>query len=121
MKTFPQAIRGAFGSGLAIAVLASCSNPNGLGVADFGTVTGRVVDTPSRLPISGATISIGNVVSVTAPTDQGGFILRNVPVGTQEIRIDAVGWQRYKTTITVTKNQSTDVGVVGLPSALTAR
>ena len=119
MKTFPQLIRCAFGIGFIACTLAACANPNGLGVADFGTVTGRVVDTQSQLPISGATISVGNIVAVTAVTDQGGFVLRNVPVGTQEIRIDAVGWQRYKTSISVTKNQPTDVGVIGLPSALT--
>ncbi len=118
MKTFPQTIRCAFGSALLAAALAACTNPNGMGVADFGTVTGRIVDTQSQLPISGATISIGNIVALTAPSDQGGFILRNVPVGTQELRIDAVGWQRYKTNVTVTKNKTTDIGVIGLPSSL---
>lgn len=121
LKTFPQALGGAFGFGLIACALASCANPNGLGVADFGTITGRVVDTQSRLPISGATIAVGNVVTITAPSDQGGFVLRNIPVGTQEVRIDAVGWQRYRTTVTVAKNATADIGVIGLPSSLTTQ
>ncbi len=124
MKTFPPARRVASalrgGALLVVAcAVSACGNPNGLGVADFGTITGRVVDTQSQLPISGATISIGNIVALTAPSDQGGFVLRNVPVGTQELRIDAVGWQRYKTNVTVTKNTATDIGVIALPSSLT--
>jgi hypothetical protein len=121
LKTFPQAIRGAFGIGLIACSLAACKTPDGTAVADFGTVTGRVVDTQSQLPISGATISIGNIVALTAPTDQGGFVLRNVPVGTRELRIDALGWQRYRVDVTVTKNQATDIGVIGLPSSLNTR
>ncbi len=89
-----------------------------MGVADFGTVTGRVVDSQSLQPITGATISVGNIVSITAAIDQGGFVLRNVPVGTQTISISAIGWQSYKTTLKVTVNAATDVGVIGLPSAL---
>jgi hypothetical protein len=119
VKTFPQLRRGAFGVGLALA-LAACGKPNGFGIPTFGTVTGRVVDTQSMLPISGATITIGNILSVTAPSDAGGFVLRNIPVGTQELRIEALGWQRYRTSVTVTANQTTDIGVIGLPSSLTA-
>jgi len=66
------------------------------GVSEYGTVTGRVVDTDSLQPIPGATISIGNIVSITAAIDQGGFVLRNVPVGTQTLSISAIGWKSYK-------------------------
>jgi hypothetical protein len=118
LKTFPQAIGGAFGIGLVAFALVACKNPAGAGAADFGTVTGRVVDLQSKLPIAGATISIGNIVALTAPTDQGGFVLRNVPVGTQELRIDAIGWQRYRVNVTVVKDKPTNIGVIGLPSSL---
>ncbi len=119
MKTFPQLLRVAFGIGLFVAACAASGNPHGFGAAQFGTVTGRVVDTQTTLPIAGATITMGNIVAVTAPNDKGGFVLRNVPVGTQPLRIDASGWQRYTTTVTVTKDQATDIGVIGLPSTLT--
>jgi len=120
LKTFPQLLRVAFGTGLFVAACVARGNPHGFGAVQFGTVTGRVVDTQSTLPIAGATITIGNIVSVTAPNDKGGFVLRNVPVGTQPLRIDATGWQRYTTNVTVTNNRSTDIGVIGLPSTLTA-
>jgi len=119
VKTFPQLLRVAFGTGLFVAACAASGNPHGFGSVQFGTVTGRVVDTQSTLPIAGATITMGNIVSVTAPNDKGGFILRDVPVGTRPLRIDASGWQRYTTNVTVIKDTSTDIGVIGLPSTLT--
>jgi iron complex outermembrane receptor protein len=89
-----------------------------MGVADYGTVVGRVVDTDSLQPITGATISIGNIVSITATIDNGGFVLRNVPVGTGTITISAIGWQTYHAPVKVRANQSTDAGTIGLPSSL---
>jgi hypothetical protein len=119
LKNFPKMVRSAFAVGLSVCALAACTpNPNGLGVDNFGTVTGRVLDRDSLQPISGATISIGNIVSITAAIDAGGFVLRNVPVGSGSITISAVGWQSYRGSITVVKDQATDVGVIGLPSSL---
>jgi hypothetical protein len=119
VKIFPKTMRSAFAIGIAAGALSACGpNPNGMGVADYGTVTGRVVDTQSLQPITGATIAIGNMVSITAVSDQGGFVLRDIPVGTQTLTISAIGWQSYRTQIRVTKNQATDAGVIGLPSAL---
>jgi iron complex outermembrane receptor protein len=111
--------RSAFALGVIVSALAACApNPNGMGVADYGTVTGRIVDTDSLQPITGATIAIGNIVSITASVDQGGFVLRNVPVGTQTVTISAIGWQPYRTTVKVAANKPADVGVIGLASAL---
>ncbi|HEY5349755.1 MAG TPA: carboxypeptidase regulatory-like domain-containing protein [Candidatus Lustribacter sp.] len=81
-------------------------------------MTGRIVDTDSLQPIAGATISIGNIVAVTAAIDKGGFIIRNVPAGKRTLTISAVGWKPYTAPLEVTGNQSTDVGTIGLPSSL---
>src|SRR5579871_6102640 len=97
VKNFTKTVRSAFALGLGIAVLAACTPPNGNGFSGYGTVTGRVVDTDSLQPIPGATITVGNIVSVTAAIDQGGFVLRNVPAGSQTLTISAVGWKPYKT------------------------
>jgi hypothetical protein len=121
MKTFPQMLRGAFGAGLVCATLANGSpaaHASGTSAPAYGTVTGRVVDLMSTLPISGAVITLGNLVSITAQSDQGGFVMRNVPVGTRELRIAAPGWQRYRTSVTVNENTATDIGVIALPSSL---
>ena len=118
-QNFTKLTRSAFAFGACLYALASCApNPNGMGVADYGTVVGRIVDTDSLQPIPGATISIGNIVSITSVSDQGGFVLRNVPVGTETITISAIGWQSYHAQIKVRANQSTDAGTIGLPSAL---
>ena len=112
-------MRSAFGLGLVALALAACS-PGGLDLTgDYATVTGRVVDTDSLQPIAGATISIGNIVSVTAAIDQGGFVLRNVPVGSRTLRITAGGWKSYTTQLDVKKDATIDIGTIGLPSSLT--
>jgi hypothetical protein len=118
VKIFPKTMRSAFAIGFVACALGACAPNNGVGFAEFGTVTGRIVDAPSLQPIAGATIAIGNIVSVTAAIDQGGFVLRNVPVGTQTLTISATGWQSYRTQVTVAANQAADIGVIGLPSAL---
>lgn len=119
LENFTKLTRSAFALGLCTCAFTSCApNPNGMGVADYGIVVGRVVDTDSLQPIPGATISIGNIVSITANIDQGGFVLRNVPVGTETITISAIGWQTYHAQVRVRANQQTDAGTIGLPSAL---
>jgi hypothetical protein len=119
VKTFTKTRRGAFAVGFVVSALAVCApNADGMGAADFGTVTGRVVDMPSLQPISGATIAVGNIVSVTADSDHGGFIVRNVPPGKRTLTISAIGWKTYRTQITVLKNQAVDAGTIGLPSSL---
>jgi hypothetical protein len=117
VKNFTKTVRSAFALAAGICAFASCTQ-NGMGVPDYGTVTGRVVDTDSLQPIAGATISIGNIVSITAAIDQGGFILRNVPIGTQTISISAIGWKSYKGQVKVTHDTPADVGTIGLPSSL---
>lgn len=118
MKNFTKTVRSAFALGLGICALAACApNPNG-GFAGYGTVTGRVVDTDSLQPIPGATITVGNIVAITAAIDQGGFVLRNVPAGPQTVTITAAGWKPYKTQVTVSPSTPVNVGTIGLPSAL---
>lgn len=118
VKTFVKPTRSAFAFAL-FATLAACApNPNGMGVADFGTVSGRVVDTKTQQPINSATIAIGNVVYITTAADQGGFVLHNVPVGTNMIRFSAIGWVSFGSQVTVVKDQNTDVGLIGLTSTI---
>jgi len=116
--------RGAFGSVLIALALVTAApqaraSSTRITAPAYGTVTGRVIDLMSKLPVSTATVTVGRLVSDIAISDKGGFVMRNVPVGTHELRIDAVGWERYITTVTVTANTSTDIGVIGLPSSLT--
>jgi hypothetical protein len=118
VKGFPMTTRCAFAAALVALALSGCApNPNGMGVADFGWVDGNVVDSQSGQPIPGATVAVGNVVALSSSA--GYFRLDNVPVGTQTIRISAIGWQSYAATLTVAKNVQTPLGNVGLVSTLT--
>jgi hypothetical protein len=118
-KSFPKAVRSAFALILMLTALAVCGPlANAMGTIDYGTVTGRVVDTDSLQPIAGATITVGNIVSVTASIDKGGFVLRDVPIGKHTLSITAVGWKPYHVDVTVVKDQPVDIGTIGLPSSL---
>src|ERR1700677_1697274 len=100
VKIFTKPARSAFALGLAVCAFALCApSADGMDASDYGTVTGRVLDTDSMQPIAGAKITIGNIVSITAATDQGGFVIRSVPPGTRVLTISAVGWKSYQTTV----------------------
>lgn len=120
---FTKMTRRAFVALVALCVPAACSpNPNGVGVADYGAITGTVVDRQSLQPISGATIQIGNAVVVTAPVDNGTFTLRNIPVGTRNMVITAIGWQTYSMSVTVDKNRTVAIpDPIGLLSTIAPR
>jgi len=87
------------------ALLAACApNPNGLGVTDTGTITGRLVDAKTQAPINSATVAVGaQAVRLTA-SDSGGFTL-TVPIGTQTVDINALGYVPAHLQVVVHKNQ----------------
>lgn len=103
----------------AVTFAAGCSNPNGGGVQDFGTITGRLLDdrTGKPLAVSPIYISVGaNVVSQV--DNQGGFTLSHVPIGKQTVSINAIGYQTYSFEVNVVKDQTSDAGYVRLKSTL---
>lgn len=102
-----------------VAVLTGCGpNPNGLGVADFGSVSGRVLDAahPTQ-PIQQFTVSIGGQSRTVSPAANGQFGVDNVPIGTQSLTIFAIGYQTYvQPGIVVLKDQTTVIPDIGLAS-----
>jgi hypothetical protein len=102
-----------------VALLAACSpNPNGEGVADFGSVSGRVVDAnnPSQ-PIAQFTVTIGGQSVNISPAANGAYSISNIPVGTQSLTIFAIGYQTYNQDgIIVQKDQTTQIPDIGLVS-----
>lgn len=78
-----------------------------MGPADFGSVTGRVIDRRSLQPIASARISIGNLVGETDAT--GAFRIDTIPVGTRTVNVAAVGWKDTTVTVVVQKDQTTVV------------
>jgi hypothetical protein len=99
---------------LALALLAGCATPGYIGVQDYGSVTGRVMDSRSQKAIPGALVSIGIVTRTT--DSSGGFTLVMIPEGTQTLTVTAGGYTTTTLQVSVVKNQQT---VVDPPVALT--
>ena len=112
---FTVALRAAF----ALAGLLGCAgcqeNPNPLGLTQSGTIVGRLIDAGSEAPIAEATIYVGSSVHTLAASDRGGFALSGVPIGTQTLTIDAVGYTEPTTlAVLVAGGKTSDVGLVRL-------
>jgi len=88
-----------------------CSNPNAIGVQDYGTVVGRVLDATNNRPIGGALIAVGSLYTGTADP-RGGFQLGRIPIGEQQLTASAPGYATTTVQVTIHKNQSTDAGYV---------
>jgi hypothetical protein len=87
------------------ALLAACApNPNGQGVTDTGTITGRLLDAKTQQPINSATVSSGAQAIRLSASDAGGFTL-TVPIGTQPVDINAIGYVPAHLRVVVHKNQ----------------
>ncbi|MDB5070359.1 MAG: hypothetical protein JWM87_1470 [Candidatus Eremiobacteraeota bacterium] len=87
------------------AVLAACApNPNGQGVTDTGTITGRLLDAKTQQPINSATVAVGAQAVRLSASDAGGFTL-TVPIGTQSVDINAIGYVPAHLRVVVHKNQ----------------
>jgi hypothetical protein len=76
--------------GLLGASLTACVNPNAIGVQNYGSVVGVVVDARTQKPINGANVAIGNAALATDAN--GGFSFPQVPEGTQTLRVNAGGY-----------------------------
>ncbi|MGZ3540554.1 MAG: carboxypeptidase regulatory-like domain-containing protein [Vulcanimicrobiaceae bacterium] len=86
-----------------------CSNPNAIGVQDYGMVAGRVLDATNNRPVRNALVSIGSLY--TAYTDpDGGFTLTTIPIGTQTVTATAPGYMRASTDVHVVKNHTASAG-----------
>ena len=84
-----------------------------IGVQDYGSVTGRVIDAKTNAPVPSAQVSVGT--TVTAITDpQGAFTLNTVPEGDQTVTVSAAGYVTQTVGATVHKNQTTQLDYIKL-------
>jgi hypothetical protein len=106
------------------AATSGCTDPNAIGVQEYGTVSGHVVDAATNKPIAGAIVSIGSLlVRYTAP--DGSFVIPKVPAGTQLVSVTANGYATGMASVLVAKDQQVDAGPVtvnplGLPGQVVA-
>ncbi|MFD0960053.1 S-layer homology domain-containing protein [Paenibacillus chungangensis] len=100
-------------------VTATALNPQGAVVTDSfivtvapaGTVTGAVYG-PGNSPISGASVSIGEISVVTDA--EGQFTLTDIAPGSHTVTVSSAGYHNGTATVTVTAGQSVSTGNIVL-------
>jgi hypothetical protein len=93
---------------LLLAMGDSCNN-GVVGVQDYGSVTGRVLDAMTNHPIADAIVSVGSLF-VTRADAQGGFTLPHVPIGNQSLTARMPGFSTVTTMIRVKKDETAQAG-----------
>lgn len=76
-----------------------------------GTIAGRVTDARSGAPLSIVQVSLVGTGTGSISSDQGRFILVNVPVGTFTIRMERIGYAAHTQEVTVQAGQTVEVDV----------
>ena len=92
----------------------SCGNGI-VGVQDYGSVTGRVLDASTNLPIASAIVSVGSLYTGTADQN-GAFTLQNIPVGQQIVKARMPGFSTASEQIVVKKDRTTQAGYLRVVS-----
>ena len=88
-----------------------------MGVADFGSVSGTVVDSKTQQAIPQFTVSIGGQSRTVSPAANGAYSVTNIPIGTQNLTIFSIGYQTYNQPgIVILTNQTTQIPTIGLAS-----
>ena len=96
-----------------------CQNPNGQGLQQFGSITGRLIDdqTGEPLTVSKVYISVGSTV-VSSVDAKGGFVIPKVPIGKQTVNVNALTYQPLSFDVNVVKDQTSDAGYIRMKSTL---
>ncbi len=90
----------------------SCSS-GVVGVQDYGSVTGRVLDATTNRPVPNAIISVGSLYTATA--DAGGaFTMGGIPIGNQTVTARMPGFTTDSLPVRVHKNQTAQIGYLRL-------
>jgi TonB-dependent starch-binding outer membrane protein SusC len=78
---------------------------------DTGTVAGTVVEAATQRPLAGVQITIAGTRLGGLTTQEGRFLLTNVPAGTQEVRASLIGYGRATATVTVAAGATATVSL----------
>ena len=102
--------------GLVILVTMGDGCNNGVvGVQDYGSVTGRVLDASTNQPIGNALVSVGSLYTGTADA-QGAFTLQNIPIGQQVVTARMPGFTTATQTVVIHKERTSQAGYLRLVS-----
>ncbi len=88
-------------------------DPNRIGIQEYGSVVGRVIDAKTQAPVGNAIVSVGSTLTASAGA-QGEFTLQRVPIGTQEVTATAGGYLTTSVKAVVVKDQTTQVDYIRL-------
>ena len=101
-------------AGAAVTLPGGCVDPNAIGVQQYGTIVGRVMDDKTKRPIANAFVIVNSLLQ--GRTDSTGvFSIPKVPEGIQHITVNATGYVAYTSDdIKVLKGQTVDAGLVSM-------
>ncbi len=74
-----------------------------------GSISGRVTDEASQQPLQGAMVRVGGQNTQTRA--DGGYLLTNVPAGTDSLRVTMIGYAPVARAVTVAGGETLDVDV----------
>jgi TonB-dependent receptor len=78
-----------------------------------GRVTGRITDSKTGAPLPSASIIIAETEAGTVSNDRGYYMLRNVPPGTNTVRVSYIGFEKTDLEVVVESDRTVrlDVGL----------
>jgi iron complex outermembrane receptor protein len=81
-----------------------------------GTIRGRVTDDASQSPLRGALVRVGDRSAQTR--EDGGYVLTDVPAGTDSLRVTMIGYAPVAQLVTVSAGQTINVDAGLAPQAV---
>ena len=103
------------GACLVAFALASCVNPNQIGVQKFGTVAALAVLASNNQPVANALVIVNSTQQCTTHAD-GTCQITMVPVGAQQVSADAPGLVGAPVPVNVQENLTVNVTIQMSPS-----
>ncbi len=92
--------------------------PGGMAAQNTATVTGRVTDANSLIPLSGVEIQVTGAGINGVTNNEGRFVLLNVPVGDAVLTASLIGRRTAEETVTVTADGFNEVNFLLAETAI---
>ncbi|MYA34050.1 MAG: TonB-dependent receptor [Gemmatimonadales bacterium] len=83
-----------------------------------GRLLGTVTDALSDAPVTAAAVSLGGRAREVQTNRQGGFILRDVPVGVHELSVRHLGYAPLRHMVSVSRGATTEIQIGLVPAPL---
>ena len=100
------------------ASLIGCVNPNAIGLQDYNSIVGRVIDANTKGPLGGALVSVTGSTTAVYSSPDGSFLLTNVAIGPQTVTVSAAGYVTQTVTVNVVQGgPASQAGLIALSPA----